>query len=243
MKDLTQGKVLIVGGATEALALARRVPGATVLLPEAERVARDWAGPVHRGALAPAWLRDRGIAAVIEAAHPCDSATAAMVAAASRAAGVPHLQLVRPEWRPGPRDTWVPVRDVAQVVAVVPPTARLFVTVGRAELPGLRAFHGEVFARVIGRKTGVFALRRGRFVAGVGPFSVAQEVALLRRLRIDWLVLRNAGGPGGWPKLAAARQLGVPVVMVARPRRPAGPRVATIEEALKWLSKRQILAV
>ncbi|PIL19315.1 hypothetical protein P775_14300, partial [Puniceibacterium antarcticum] len=153
-----------------------------------------------------------------------------------------HLQLVRPAWRATARDHWVPVRDGRDVARVVPPSARLLVTLGRAELPGLKAFRGEVLARVIGTEFGAFPLRRGRFVPGTGPFSVVEEIALLRRLRIDGLVLRNAGGPGGWPKLAAARQLGLPVMMVARPRRPGGARVETVKEALAWLSKRQISA-
>ena len=150
------------------------------------------------------------------------------------------MQLVRPRWRATVRDRWIHVREGREAARVVPPSARLLVTLGRAELHGLRAFEGEVLARVIGTEFGAFPLRRGRFVPGVGPFSVAWEIALLRRLRIDALVLRNAGGPGGWPKIAAARQLGLPVVMVARPRRPDGPRVKTVEEALAWLSKRQI---
>ncbi len=234
------GRTVIIGGSAEARALARALPCAGVVLPEPERVARQWPADVHVGALPADWLSELRPAAIIEAAHPCDAATAHAVARAAQSSGVPHLQLVRPEWRATSRDRWVPARDVVQAARRVPAAARILTTLGRAELPGLKAFRGEVLARVLTPDHGRFPLRRGRFVVGQGPFTVEGEMALLRALRIDWLVLRNAGGPGGWPKLAAARRLGLGVVMVARPARPACPRVATAEEALAWLARQRI---
>ncbi|WP_218967773.1 hypothetical protein, partial [Puniceibacterium antarcticum] len=68
MKDHSQGRVLIVGGAAEARVLARRVPGALVLLGEAERVVRDWPAALQRGMVCADWLRAQGVGAVIEAA-------------------------------------------------------------------------------------------------------------------------------------------------------------------------------
>ena len=38
------------------------------------------------------------------------------------------------------------------------------------------------------------------------------------------------------PEIAAARQLGLPVILVARPEKPAGECVATPEAALEWLA-------
>ncbi len=245
MKDRIQGKVLIVGGSAQARALAARLPAALMLLPQAGVVAQGWL-PGRAGVdLDPVGLQRAGIAAVIEAAHPCDAAIAETVARAARGAGIAHLQLVRPSWRATARDRWVMLQHARQVAAVVPPGARLFATIGRGALPDLKAVRGVVLSRVTGDGTDrgeqAFPLRRGGFVRGAGPFSVAGEMALLRRLRIDWLVLRNAGGPGGWPKLAAARQLGLRVAMLARPRRPGGPRVQTVEEALAWLTHRHLL--
>ncbi len=240
MKDHPQARVLIVGGSAEALALAGHVPGARVVLPRSERVRRRWPDGIAHAYLSADMLDGLDLSCIIEAAHPCDTPTAWIVAQMARRSGIAHLQLVRPVWRPGRRDRWVSLRDVAQVAEVVPNSARLFATVGRDELRQLKAFRGIVQARVLGRVSGTFPLPRGGFLPGAGPFTVAEEVALLRRLRIDWLVLRNAGGPGGWPKLAAARQLGLAVAMLARPRRPDGARVQTVEEALQWLKHHRI---
>jgi precorrin-6A/cobalt-precorrin-6A reductase len=69
-----------------------------------------------------------------------------------------------------------------------------------------------------------------------GPFTLAGERELLRTYGIDVLVTKDSGGAATAPKLAAAREAGIPVVVVRRPPTPQGvPVVATPEEALAWL--------
>ncbi|MDA7425952.1 precorrin-6A/cobalt-precorrin-6A reductase [Thalassococcus lentus] len=230
---------VIIGGAAEAHALAQRLPQAIVRLPEAERVQRVWPGAVSHGPVCPDWLRAQGATAVIEAAHPCDLRVARAALRAAGQAGLPYLQLVRPEWRANRRDRWVALQSAAQARHVVPDGARVLVTMGRAALKELHGLRAHLLIRRIasGGPQTLPPVRCGQYCTGQGPFSVAQEIAFLRKKRIDWLLLRNAGGTGGWPKLAAARQLGLPVAMVERPRRPVGPRVETVEEALEWLSR------
>ncbi|MFD1344770.1 precorrin-6A/cobalt-precorrin-6A reductase, partial [Litorisediminicola beolgyonensis] len=116
------------------------------------------------------------------------------------------------------------------------PGARAFLAVGRASLPEFRGLRGPIHLRMMETPRRKPALSRVRPVPGAGPFDARGEERLFRRLGIDWLVLRNAGGPGSWPKLEAARRMGLPVAMVDRPRRPEGPRVETVEEALRWLT-------
>ena len=53
--------------------------------------------------------------------------------------------------------------------------------------------------------------------------------------RIDCVVSRNAGGDATYAKIAAARDLGLPVVMLRRPAPPDGELVATVDAALAWL--------
>ena len=153
--------IVIIGGAAEAHDLARALPGAHVRLPTRERVARRWPGAVSVGPVTADWLRERGARVVVEAAHPCDVATAFAVARAARAAGVPVLQLVRPEWRPTRRDRWVSLRDARAAVGVIPAGARVLVATGRAALPGLRALRAHVLMRRIGGGGG-FAARQPR---------------------------------------------------------------------------------
>ena len=230
--------VVIIGGSAEAHALAAALPGAMVLLPAPERVARVWPGPVVRSDVSADRLRSMGARLVVEAAHPCDWSSAFAVAEAAHAAGLPRLQLVRPAWRAGRRDHWVPLRGARQAAGVIPAAARVLVTTGRDALPELRNLRAMILMRRIKGTSRPFPLPRGRYVADEGPFTVADELRILRRERIDWLLVRNAGGAGGWPKLAAARSLHLPVAMIDRPRRPGGPRVNTVKEALEWLKTR-----
>jgi precorrin-6A/cobalt-precorrin-6A reductase len=227
--------IVIVGGSAEAHDLAGNLPGAHVLLPGPERVVRRWPGQATRGSLAASEFRALGARVIVEAAHPCDGATAFAVARAARESGVPVLQLVRPPWRASWRDLWVALRNASEAARVIPPGARVLVTTGRDTLPGLRALRAEVLMRRIGRTAAPFPLRRGRYLCAEGPFDEFIERRLLRKERIDWLLVHNAGGGGGWPKLAAARHLGLPVAMLNRPRRPDGPSVQTVREALAWL--------
>jgi precorrin-6A/cobalt-precorrin-6A reductase len=69
-----------------------------------------------------------------------------------------------------------------------------------------------------------------------GPFTVDEELALLREHSVDVLVSKDSGSPLVEAKLTAARRLGIPVVLVRRPPLPDGiPVVATVEEARAWL--------
>ena len=71
-----------------------------------------------------------------------------------------------------------------------------------------------------------------------GPYDVAGEVAELSGQGIDALVVHNAGGRGGWPKLGAARVLGIPVILIERPKLPEMEMVESVEAALAWVKGR-----
>jgi precorrin-6A/cobalt-precorrin-6A reductase len=230
------GKVAIIAGSVEAFFLAQALPEALVWLPMPERVPRAWADVPQVGPVTPAALKRAGVKVVIEAGHPCDDRQAWAIARAARAAGLPCLQLVRPAWRATRADRWTMLRSLAEARGL-PQTARVLITLGRAELTGLKGWRGQALVRRIGPAPETFPLLCGRFIRGQGPFSIAQEIQLMRKERIDWLLVRNAGGQGGWPKLAAARALGLPVAMVARPARPPGPRARSVKEALAWLDR------
>src|SRR5690606_15621034 len=79
-------------------------------------------------------------------------------------------------------------------------------------------------------------LGRYEVCLGRGPFSLENELRLLQDRRIDVLVTKASGGAAARAKLEAARELGLPVIMIRRPGRAALPSVTTVEDAMRWIA-------
>lgn len=235
-----QGQVVILGGSAEARDLAARLDGRSRLwLPARDRM-------TGQGASDHATLMELVLTAdaLVLAPHPCDVASLHLGARVAEQAGVQCLTLTRPAWRPTPRDTWIPLRSARDAAFAIPAGSRVLVTLGRPSLHDMRALrHAHLFVRQLTAHNDPFPMKYGRYLHGIAPFTEAQEIALMRRFRIDAVLTRNAGGPGGWPKIAAARRLGLPVYMVTRPRVTTGPVVNTVDAALDWVKERVWLDV
>ncbi len=243
--------VLVLGGTGEARRLAAALdgrPGFAVTSSLAGRVAVPALpeGEVRIGGFGGvdglvAWMRGSRTDAVVDATHPFAARMTANAVAAAEAVGVPLLLLRRPGWQEGPGDRWHRVPDAAAAAALLPALGeRVFLAIGRGDLP--------VFARLAELW---FLLRavdppppplppRHHVVLARGPFTADAERALLREHRIDVLVTRDSGGEMTAAKLVAARELGLPVVLMARPEAPPAPTVATVAEAVQWLESRQL---
>jgi len=242
-------RVLLLAGTTEAAGLATLLaarPGVEVVASLAGRTTAPAPLPceVRIGGfggpdgLAQA-LRAGGFRALVDATHPFADVMPRHAAAAAAAAGVPRLRLVRPPWRPAPGDRW---HDVDDLTAAAGALARLgarraFLTTGRLKLAAFAAVPGVHFlVRSIEPPDPMpLPAAASTVVLARGPFTVDDELALLRAHRIDTIVTRNSGGDAAAAKLAAARTLGTQVVMVRRPTPPPGPLVGTPEAALRWL--------
>ncbi len=242
-------KVLILGGTTEASALARGLAGdarfdATLSL--AGRTANPAAAPIPTriggfgGAAGLAtYLREHAIDRLVDATHPFAAVISANAVTAAAEAGIPLLAVERPPWRPESGDTWTPVPDTESAVAALGAAPRrVFLAVGRLSLPAFRAApHHHYLIRLIERPEGELGLPDAEIVQARGPFALADELALLESRGVEILVTKNAGGSATAPKLEAARRLGVGVVMIGRPAIPPRPAVATAEAALDWLRR------
>ncbi len=73
------------------------------------------------------------------------------------------------------------------------------------------------------------------YITARGPFNEADDRALMTAHRIEVVISKNSGGNAAYAKIAAARALGIEVIMLRRPVPPEGPAVATAEEAIAWL--------
>ena len=74
-------------------------------------------------------------------------------------------------------------------------------------------------------------------------FTEADDRDLLSTHAIDVVVAKNSGGTATYGKIAAARALGVPVIMLRRPALPAAPTVETVDDAVTWLDHARALPI
>jgi precorrin-6A/cobalt-precorrin-6A reductase len=237
------GPVLILGGTAEARALAAALVGAGVHVVSslAGRV-RDPALPVGEVRIGgfggveglAAWLREHGVAAVVDATHPFASTMTAHAVSASATAGVPLVVLRRPGWPPEPG--WVWAGSTAAAAALLPSLGkRVFLTTGRTSLAAFADLDLEFLVRCVDPPSGPMP-RRVHVLLSRGPFTVDGERSLMREHGVDVLVTKDSGGPLTSAKLAAAREEGVTVLVVRRPPLPSGVEaVDTVDAAVARL--------
>lgn len=236
--------ILILGGTTEARRLAERVAGRgdlCVTLSLAGRTATPAALPVpvriggFGGAegLAGYLLAER-IDILIDATHPYAAVISANAAHAAQTAGVPLIAFRRAPWQSVAGDRWTEVADMgAAVDALGAAPRRVFLALGRKEVaPFERAPQHHYVIRSVDPIEPKLAVPHADYILARGPFSEASDRALLIDRRIDIVVSKNSGGTATYGKIAAARALGIPVVMLRRPLLPDVPIVDTVEAAL-----------
>ncbi len=188
------------------------------------------------------WIADNDVAAVVDATHPFAAGISANAAAAARDPGVPMVCVRRPNWPERPGDRWVRVPDLAAAAqAAATLGERVFLTIGRQ---GVDAFAGQqrqwFLIRAIDPPAGPLPPRHEILLAR-GPFELEDESRLIAEYRIDVLVTKDSGGDQTEAKLAAAREAGIPVVLVDRPPLPEGVQVVeTVAQAMDWLREKRI---
>jgi precorrin-6A/cobalt-precorrin-6A reductase len=242
-------RVLILGGTTEASALAQLVAADRrfeTTLSLAGRTLNPRMQPVRtrRGGFGGidglvTWLQQEAIEVVIDATHPYAAQISFNAVAASQRLAIPLATIVRPSWQPQPDDVW---REVASAEAAAdalgPEPKRVFLSLGRQELG---AFAGRpqhhYIARTIDPPESIALPPDIRLVFDRGPFDRQAETALLRQERIDVVVSKNSGGAATYPKIEATRELGIPVVMIARPPKARGHALENAEGAVAWLEQ------
>jgi precorrin-6A/cobalt-precorrin-6A reductase len=226
--------VLILGGTTEARELAAALTSRAVRVTTslAGRVARPGAldGDVRVGGFGGVeglveWLRGERVDALVDATHPFAEVITANAVRAAAATGVPAVILRRPGWRPGPGDRWHPAASLTEAADMLPGLGRrVFLTTGRL---GLSAFAHLTDLHFVVRSVeppDPPIPPHTHTVPARGPFTLAGEHALLRAHAIDVVVTKDSGGAATAPKLTAARDLRLPVVVVRRPPLPEGVR-------------------
>ena len=237
-------RVLLLGGTAEARALAKTLhPHVDIVSSLAGRVPEPALpiGTVRIGGFGGAdglrrWLQEECIDAVVDATHPFAATMTAHAAEVCGELRIPHLVLARPAWDPGTAIIVTSDTEAAEIVAQKR-YSRVFLTTGRSGVSAFADSDAWFLIRAVTEPDAAVLPGCYQLLLSRGPYHYDDEFAIMREHRIDALVTKNSGGDMTRAKLDAAAALGIPVVMVARPRLPAGvAAVGTVQEAADWVA-------
>ena len=251
-------KLLILGGTSEAAALARQatnLPGLEVItsLAGATRQPAPLPGSVRIGGFGGVdgmtdALATHRIDLVVDATHPFAETISAHAVAACERLSLHRLAIWRPPWVSQPEDRWLPVADVEDAADAVnrlalPQGQAVLLTIGRRDLAPFARCPGIGFVvRSVDPPDAPPPLARHVVITARGPFTEADETRLFDEHGIAALVTRNSGGAAAAAKLAAARQRRVPVIMIERPVPPPPPLVGDVDAACAWICRTLAIA-
>jgi len=240
-------RILVLGGTTEASRLAKALATrsdleATLSLagrteaPAAQPIPTRIGGFGGIDGLA-AYLRDHAIDVLVDATHPFAAQISRNAAEAARLTGTPIVAFVRPAWSREPGDRWIDVADLdaaARAIGTAP--RRVLLTTGRLGLASFEvAPQHHYLIRTIDHPGDLPGLPDHALLLERGPFDLAAERALMLAERVDVVVTKNSGGSATYPKMVAARELGLPVIVVQPPTRPDVAQVHDVDAVFAFI--------
>ncbi|ALM52060.1 cobalt-precorrin-6A reductase [Halomonas huangheensis] len=240
-------KVLILGGTSEASALAnacarQQIPAVfsyagRVTTPKAQPLPTRVGGFGGIEGLS-AYLSEHAFTHLVDATHPFAVQMSRHAVQAAADTGVEHIALTRAGWQPEAGDCWQSVASIETAVDTLSgPAERVLLAIGRMHLAAFAAQpQHHYLLRLVDTPQTPPPLPHHTVTVDRGPFSVEGDLALLREHRIQRLVCKNAGGVGASSKLIAARQLGLPVLMIERPEPPPRREVHGVDAVMAWLA-------
>ncbi len=243
-------KILILGGTAEARQVAAALAArddCEIVLSLAGRTEHPAAQgvPVRVGGFGGAvglavHLKNNGVALLVDVTHPYAARISANAVEAASQAGVPILALRRPGWERMEGDRWTEADDVAAAAQALGAGPRhVFLTLGRQEVHAFEAApQHHYLVRSVDPVYPPLKLPNLETILSRGPFETADELALLERHGIDAVVSKNSGGSATYGKIAAARALGIEVIMMRRPALPDVPSASTVHELVAMAGHR-----
>jgi precorrin-6A/cobalt-precorrin-6A reductase len=185
-----------------------------------------------------AFLAREHIGAVVDATHPFASRISANAVAACGATRTPLVVFSRPPWTREPGDRWTEVAAIDDAVPALGTQRKtVFLTQGRLQLAAFaRAPQHRYIVRAIDRPADIDVLPGCKLILARGPFSLADELALMKRERIETLATKNSGGDATYAKIEAARALEIEVIIVRRPPAPEAEMLHDLDAVLAWLA-------
>ena len=183
------------------------------------------------------YLEAERITHVIDATHPFAAQMSRHAILACAGTRTPLIACERAPWIADAGENWQHVSDVEAAVAALPDSAaRVFLAIGKQTLAPFATRRQHTYLlRFVDAPDAPLPLPKSELVLARGPFTAEGDLRLLRAHRIDYVVAKNSGGDGARAKLVAARELGVPVILIDRPHLPERHMARNVDDVLRWL--------
>lgn len=239
-------KILLLAGSGESRILAEKLSneGHEVLasLAGVTREVRRYATPTRTGGFGGDagfryYLKTEQPDLVIDATHPFAARISKRSVAICSKVGIPYVQLLRPEWHPKEGANWTMIGSPKEARDHVKPGSTVFLATGRQTLMDFGNLSDcHLICRQIDPPDEPFPFPNGEFLVGRPPFSIDDEISLFKRLGVDVLVVKNAGGAASRSKLDAARALGILILMIKRPAPTSAETLSNIDDVMAWVA-------
>ena len=219
--------ILILGGTTEAAALAAMLvhkhPQLRVITSLAGRTKEPQpvAGEVRTGGFGgaeglAAYIKQNAVGLLIDLTHPFALQISENALQASKLSGVELRSWQRAPWAPEPGDNWTIVKTASEAACFIPVNARALLAIGSQRIGEFKERSDVHFVvRTVDEPADPLPLPRYEVLTGK-PGNEKQEAILLREKAVTCIICRNSGGTASYGKIAAARSLGIPVIMIVR---------------------------
>ena len=244
-------RALILGGTADASLLAAEIARASIdavyFYGGRTRAPADQPLPTRIGGFGGVsgladYIRREGITHVIDATHPFAAEMSGHAVEACAETGTQLIALERAPWAKATGDNWIEIPDVSAAVAALPEApATIFLAIGRQHIAPFATKPQHAYTlRFVDPPEAPLPFAADVIVSR-GPFALEAELEMMRTRGIAWIVARNSGGDGARAKIDAARMLGLPVIMISRPKLPERLRVESVTEIMHWLGHRTCL--
>ena len=183
------------------------------------------------------YLKTEKIGLLLDMTHPFAAQISHNAAIAAESVGIPRLLFCRPAWGEEEGDRWIEAMDHRAAAMLIPKiTDRVFLTIGRQELSAFAGVPNCWFLMRMITMPPIEMLRPlGEILLDQGPFDLDKEVQLLIQYNIGAIVSKNSGGTAAQAKIVAARNLGLPIIMIPRPKLPNGEVVSDLDTIVPWV--------
>ena len=198
------------------------------------------------------YLLQEKISLLVNATHPYATQISENAAAVATKLGLPYFRLTRPPWVKHSQDQWIEVPNLSAAITYLnsgflKTNSRLskqiiFLTTGNRGIDLFQQCRKCYFVvrtlelpESVESGSGNSTWENATYLKARGPFSLENELRLFQQHGINLLITKNSGGDSTYAKIVAARELKIPVLMVARPEMNSADQCWKVDQVMDWI--------